>query len=208
MRFIRPARIRKSRFVEMFGNGQFPALIIGDKFKTQSGGTPSSKKREYYEGGDIPWLTSGEVNLGVIRATKSFITKDGLDNSSAKWTPKGSVLVAMYGATAGKVGLLEVPVTTNQAVCSILPRDGYEPYYLYHAVSAKEQWMISKTAGAAQPNISQGIIRAMEIPDPPLSVQRQFANFILQLDKSEFAIRKRLEKARLLYRAKLQEFFG
>ena len=197
----------KSRFVEMFGNVK-SSVAIGERFKTQSGGTPKSSENKFYENGTIPWLTSGEVGQGVVRKVDRCITQAGLDNSSAKWTPIDSVLVAMYGATAGKVGLLKIKATTNQAVCSILPAQGMMPEFVYYAVASKTDWMLQQAAGGAQPNISQGVVRKMRIPNPPLALQREFAAFVEKVDKLAFAARRRRDVARQLYRAKIQEFFG
>lgn len=174
----------KSRFIEMFD--QAPEVKLGDYITTQSGGTPNTKKTEYYEGGDIPWLSSGEVNQGYITSTEKFITQIGLDNSSAKWTPKDCVVIAMYGATAGKVGFVKIPLTTNQAVCTLLPCDNFKPIFLYYAVSQKTDWMIFKCQGAAQPNISQGIIRSMELPLPSMDEQDKFVSIAEQADKSKY----------------------
>ena len=173
-----------SQFIEMFKDS--PLVRLGDHIETQSGGTPNTKKSEYYDEGIIPWLSSGEVNQGYISSTEKYITEDGLANSAAKWVPKNSVVIAMYGATAGKVGFITIPLTTNQAVCSLLPNDAFNPLYLYYAISSKKDWMIAQCRGAAQPNISQGIIRSMEIPMPSLDEQMQFANIIKQADKSKF----------------------
>lgn len=173
-----------SQFIEMFQDS--PLVRLGDHIETQSGGTPNTKKGEYYDGGTIPWLSSGEVNLGYISSTEKYITEEGLENSAAKWVPKNSVVIAMYGATAGKVGFITIPLTTNQAVCALLPNDAFNPLYLYYAVSSKKDWMIAQCRGAAQPNISQGIIRSMKIPMPSLSEQIQFVNVIKQADKSKF----------------------
>ena len=197
----------KSRFVEMFGNVK-SSVAIGERFKTQSGGTPKSSENKFYENGTIPWLTSGEVGQGVIRKVDRCITQAGLDNSSAKWTPIDSVLVAMYGATAGKVGLLKIKATTNQAVCSILPAQGMMPEFVYYAVASKTDWMLQQAAGGAQPNISQGVVRKMRIPNPPLALQREFAAFVEKVDKLAFAARRRRDVAKQLYRAKIQEYFG
>lgn len=166
--------------------GKYPIITLGDEIKTTSGGTPSKKKDEYYVGGNIPWLTSGEVNLGYIDSTQNYITQAGLDNSSAKWVPENSVVIAMYGATAGKVGVIRVPVTTNQAVCTLLPNPEFETLYLYYACKNKEKWMLSKCAGAAQPNISQTVIKEMQIEKPPLAIQQQFTILAAQSDKSKF----------------------
>lgn len=179
----------KSRFVEMFG-GRFNEVKIGDWIKTTSGGTPSSKCPDYYNNGTIPWLTSGEVNQGIILKTQSFITQKGLENSSAKWLPANCVVIAMYGATAGKVGLTGIPLTTNQAVCALLPADSFNEVFLLYACRNKEEWMLANRSGAAQPNISQTIIKEMTIPKPPLSLQKQFAVFIEQLNKSKVALQQ------------------
>ena len=170
---------------------KFPVVLLGDEIKTTSGGTPSRKKDEYYTGGDIPWLTSGEVNLGFIDSTQNFITQKGLDNSSAKWVPENSVVIAMYGATAGKVGVVRIPVTTNQAVCTLLPNPEFDTLYLYYACKANEEWMLSKCAGAAQPNISQTIIKEMPILKPPIENQKNFATLVKQSDKSKAVFQKR-----------------
>ena len=176
----------KSQFIEMFNDS--PLVRLEDHIETQSGGTPNTKKSEYYDGGTIPWLSSGEVNQGYISSTEKYITEEGLENSAAKWVPKNSVVIAMYGATAGKVGFITIPLTTNQAVCALLPNDAFNPLYLYYAVSSQKNWMIAQCRGAAQPNISQGIIRSMEIPMPSLSEQMQFVNIIKQADKSELML--------------------
>ena len=175
----------QSQFIEMFGDSS--VVRLEDKIATQSGGTPNTKKLKYYEGGNIPWLSSSEVNQGYIFSTEKFITQEGLDNSSARWIPKDSVLIAMYGATAGRVGLSRIPLTTNQAVCALLPCNSFNPIFLYYAVCQKTPWMISQCRGAAQPNISQGIIRSMELPIPPMAKQMQFVSIAKQADKSKFS---------------------
>ena len=96
---------------------------LGDICHTGAGGTPLKSKKEFYENGTIPWLMSGEVSQGEVLTAKRFITKKGLENSSAKIFPKNTVLVAMYGATAGEVGVLRFEASTNQAVCGIIPNE-------------------------------------------------------------------------------------
>ena len=179
----------KSQFIEMFKN--IPSVKIADCCITVSGGTPNTKKIEYYDGGDIPWLSSGEINQGYIFSTDKYITQLGLENSSAKWVPANSVVIAMYGATAGKVGFIKIPLTTNQAVCTLLPNDGFEPLYLYYATLSKTSWMISQCRGAAQPNISQSIIRSMEIPMATIDEQKRFCKLLTQADKSKFELKRK-----------------
>lgn len=181
----------KAKFQEMFGDVE--QIALGDKLQTTSGGTPSSKNRTYYEGGTIPWLTSGEVRQGTISSTEAYITESGLENSSAKWVPEGSVVIAMYGATVGSVGILKIPVTTNQAVCSILPNEKFNSTFLYYAIQSKYEWMLSQARGAAQPNISQLIIKQMLIPNPPMELQQQFAEIATQAEATKASLRASIE---------------
>lgn len=147
---------------------------IGDVFKTTSGGTPLKTKREYFNG-NIPWLKSGEVSQGMVYKAEETISELGLKNSSAKLFPPDTVLVAMYGVTAGQVGILKFEAATNQAICGILPNDKIESYFLYSYLDSKRDYFLSKSVGTAQPNISQGTIRETEIPLPPLEEQKQIA---------------------------------
>ena len=174
----------KSRFIEMFKDEIRRPL--GEIVTTTSGGTPSSKNKAFYENGTIPWLTSGEVGQGYIQSTQNYITDEGMQNSSAKWVPKDSVVIAMYGATAGKTGLLGIRCTTNQAVCSLLPSDMFLPKFLYYAVKSMEEWMISQAIGGAQPNISQAVIKKMLVPCPIKELQSRFVFFAEQADKSGY----------------------
>lgn len=181
----------KAKFIEMFGEEE--KIKIGDAFTTTSGGTPNSKITHYYSGGTIPWLTSGEVRQGYIHSTESYITEEGLANSSAKWIPESSVVIAMYGATIGNVGITNIPLTTNQAICSILPNNKYDQVFVYYAVKNKTDWMKSQSRGAAQPNISQAIIKQMEIPLPPLPLQQQFVEIATQAEATKESLRKSIE---------------
>lgn len=154
-------------------NSKYEIVKLGDICSTASGGTPLSSNDEYYSNGNIPWLTSGEVANGFISEAKQFITEKGLDNSSAKIFPINTVVVAMYGATAGQVGILKSPMATNQAVCGIFPNERVVPEYLYHVLKFLKNKMIASCVGGAQPNISQKIIRGLEIPLPSIEVQKQ-----------------------------------
>lgn len=146
---------------------------LGDVCDTTSGGTPLKSKTEYYKNGDIPWLRSGEVAQGFITKSELFITKNGLKNSSAKLFPTNTVLVAMYGATAGQVGLLKFESSTNQAICGVLPNEKFIPEFLYQILKDKKDLMVRLSGGGAQPNISQTIIKNLEIPLPPIEVQKK-----------------------------------
>ena len=151
----------------------FPFVKIEEVCLTSSGGTPHSGKNEYYEGGTIPWLRSGEVAQGEVFRSELFITEEGLKNSSANIFAPNTVLVAMYGATAGEVGILRFSAATNQAVCGITPDERLRPDFLYLILKCNKSALIRLAGGGAQPNISQKIIREFQIPLPPLDVQKE-----------------------------------
>jgi type I restriction enzyme, S subunit len=196
-------------------NGQLPTgwkvQPIGDVCKTGAGGTPLKSSKEFYEGGDIPWLLSGEVAQGEIFKSENFITQKGLENSSAKIFPVNTVLVAMYGATAGQVGILRFEAATNQAVCGILPNDRFIPEFIYYVLLSKKIELISKAAGNAQPNISQIKIKTTEIPVPPLADQKRIVAIVDEAFESiDIAIentKKNLANARELFESYLNNIF-
>ena len=156
-----------------FSNCKWELVKLGDICDTTAGGTPLKSNEEFYIPAEIPWINSGEVRNGEIFKASKYISKLGLKKSSAKLIPANSVLVAMYGATAGQVGLLRFEAATNQAVCSILPNDKFNPKFLYYILSSKTKSLIQMSVGGAQPNISQGIIKNLQIPLPPLEVQEE-----------------------------------
>lgn len=158
-----------------FSNCKWDIVKLGDICDTTAGGTPLKSNEEFYIPAEIPWINSGEVRNGEIFKASKYISKLGLKKSSAKLIPANSVLVAMYGATAGQVGLLRFEAATNQAVCSILPNDKFNPKFLYYILSSKTKSLIQMSVGGAQPNISQGIIKNLQIPLPPLEVQEEIA---------------------------------
>ncbi|WP_236952491.1 restriction endonuclease subunit S [Kibdelosporangium phytohabitans] len=146
---------------------------LGDVARWGSGGTPKSGVSRYY-GGDIPWVVSGDLNDEPIRASTSTITTEGLNSSSAKWVPEGSVLIAMYGATIGKLAITERPLTTNQAVAFATPNENLiDKKFLFWYLRAQREDLRKTGKGGAQPNISQAILKAWPIPIPPLAEQNQ-----------------------------------
>ena len=134
-----------------------------------SGATPSRSNPEYY-GGDIPWLKTGDLNDGYIECIPENISRLALEKTSVRLNPTGSVLIAMYGATIGKVGILTFPATTNQACCACLPIEIYNEYLFYFLMSQKVSF-VKRGEGGAQPNISKEKIIATLMPLPPLAEQ-------------------------------------
>ncbi len=184
---------------------------LGDVCQTGSGGTPLKSKRGYYEGGTIPWLLSGEVSQGEIREAANFITRMGLENSSAKVFPRNTVLVAMYGATAGQVGILRFEAATNQAVCGILPNENFVPEFLFYFFLSRKDELIAQATGNAQPNISQIKIRNTEVPVVPLSEQQRIVGILDQafagIATAKANAEKNLQNARALFESHLQSVF-
>ena len=151
---------------------------LGEVFTTYSGGTPLKYHKEYYESGNIPWLRSGEVCRKYINQTELFITEKGLNNSSAKYFPVNTVVVAMYGATAAQVGILKIKSTSNQAVCGILPNDNFSPEFIYYWFTFNKDNLAAQAQGGAQPNISQIKIKNIHFPILPLSDQRHIVSYL------------------------------
>jgi len=153
-------------------------VTVADLYNTASGGTPSRKQSEYF-GGKINWVKTQELQDCFIFNTDEQITEDGLNNSSAKIFPKGTVLIALYGATIGKLGILALPASTNQACCALLPKEEiYGRGYAYFYFLANRQKIIALGAGAAQQNISQVIVKQLEILKPPPEVMDKFNSFV------------------------------
>ena len=140
-----------------------------------SGSTPSRSIKEYYNG-DIPWLKTGDLNDGHIENTSEFITNMAFQESSLKLNPVGSVLIAMYGATIGKLGILKIQATTNQACCACEVFNGVLNKYIFYFLMFYKKFFISISEGGAQPNISKEKIVTTLLPLPPLSEQKRIVD--------------------------------
>lgn len=203
----------KSRFLDMFGDPisnpkKWPTRRMGDIFKITSGGTPSRKKSENFENGTIPWVKTGDLNVPVLTHTVECITEMGLQNSSAKLFPVGTVLLAMYGATIGAVSILGIEACSNQACAAFLPVDTISPIYLYFFWFLQKQHFIKLGVGGAQPNISGEILKREKILCPPVVLQTQFANFVQSVEQQKEVFSARLSHLEVLYKSLMQEYFG
>ena len=151
---------------------------VKDIALTYSGGTPTSTNRDYYEGGDIPWINSGELNSPIITSTSSYITEIGLNNSSAKLYPQNTVLVALYGATAGKVSLLSFEACSNQAVCGVMPNKSIQTTYIRYYLSSLYEHFIALSSGSARDNISQDTIKNTTLLIPQHDILRNYSDIV------------------------------
>ncbi len=147
-----------------------------------SGGTPSTRKSEYY-GGIIPWLRTQEVNFNRIYDTEIKITNEAVLNSSVKMIAENSIIIAMYGATAGRIAINKIPLTTNQACCNITIDSQKADYnFVYYFLKSKFGEILNMATGAAQQNLNAGMLRDFEITLPDLPTQTQIAQILTSLD--------------------------
>lgn len=146
------------------------AAKVQDIALTYSGGTPTSTNRDYYDEGNIPWVNSGDLNSPIITSTSYYITEKGFNRSSAKLYPPKTILVALYGATAGKVSLLSFEACSNQAVCGVIPKENVMTTYIRYYLTSLYEHFITLSSGSARDNISQDTIKntALSIPQHEL----------------------------------------
>ena len=146
---------------------------IGNIGSWSAGSTPARNNPAYYKDGSIPWLKTGDLDDNYISEVPEYITELAMKETSVRLNPVGSVLMAMYGATIGKLGILETPMTTNQACCACIPYTGMYNKYLFYYLLGRRKEFIEKGKGGAQPNISKEIIVNSAIPLPPLAEQKR-----------------------------------
>ena len=162
---------------------------IEDIAQTGSGGTPKSTNSSYYTDGEVPWINSGELSRTVITSTSNFITEEGLKNSNAKLFPSGTILVAMYGATAGKVSFLAFEASTNQAICAIMLSDVRMRYYLKNVIEDLYQYLVNLSTGSARDNLSQDMIKNIKVVIPSNEILDRYYyfsnNIIKELTKKQ-----------------------
>ena len=168
-------------------------IRVAEVCRTKSGGTPSRKNPDYF-GGKIPWIKSGELNDSIIYSCEETITKLGLEKSNAVLYPKNTILLAMYGATIGKISILGISASTNQAICAFYHNEKIiTNLYLFWFLKSIRRNLVNIGFGGAQKNISQEKIKRIWIPLPPLNEQKLIVNKIESIfDKidAEFVILK------------------
>lgn len=172
----------KLRFKEF--DGDWDTSKIDKIASVTSGGTPSRANPEYWNG-DIPWVTTSLVDFNVILSAEEFITKEGVNNSSAKLFPKDTILMAMYGQgiTRGKVAILGIEATTNQACCAIKLKDGYETQFIFQNLMNRYDEIRDLSNDGGQKNLSAGIIKDIEISIPSKGEQTKIASFLSAVDE-------------------------
>ena len=182
----------QSRFIELFGDpmtdvSKWSASTIGEQFNVSSGGTPATGEKAYWENGTIPWIGSNMCQDTMLSENDGkFITEEGYAHSSAKWFHKGTVLVALVGATIGKTALLRFDTTTNQNIAAIDVTQNAafsSEFVFYHMQMLYSKFMEIGSGKFKMAN--QGFIRQLPLICPPIEFQEQFAAFVEQTDKSK-----------------------
>jgi type I restriction enzyme S subunit len=151
---------------------------IGDTFQTVLGGTPSRAKREFWDGGTIPWINSGKVNDLRITEASELITPLALEKSAAKVMPKGTTVLAITGATLGQVSYLEIETTANQSVVGIVDPSGLWSEWIYLTIHERIEGIIKHASGGAQQHINKEIVNDVQVALPPDSLARDFKRFV------------------------------
>lgn len=182
------------------GNGEWKTVRLGDLCSTYSGGTPSRSNPEYYNG-NIKWIKSGELNNPFIYDTEESITQEGLENSSAKIVEPDTLLIAMYGATAGVIAFSKIRAAINQAILALVPKTEINIIFLKNALQNQIQIAVAKLTQGGQPNFNAGIIGSFEINCPPLPEQEKIAEILsaqdreIELLQQQFALEQQKKKA-------------
>ncbi len=185
---IKAGKIKKEKPLQEITEYEIPFDIpenwkwvrIGNIGSWSAGATPPRSNAEYYNG-SIPWLKTGDLNDGFVSDVPEYISNLALEKTSVRLNPSGSVLMAMYGATIGKLGILTTPMTTNQACCACIPYDGIYNIFLFYYLMAMRKAYIKLGEGGAQPNISKEKIVNALISLPPLAEQKRIVAKIEEL---------------------------
>ena len=176
---------------------------LGDICDTFSGGTPSRSHPEYFNG-DIPWIKSGELNQENIYETEEFLTKKGIESSSAKMVKKGTLLIAMYGATAGVLAVSHIDAAINQAILALIPNIDINPFYLKSTIANQIDVAVHRLVQGGQPNFNASIINAFELRLPTLPEQKAIADVLSAADEEISLLQKNLEQEKLKKKSLMQ----
>lgn len=205
--------LAQSIFYEMFGDPMendknWTTTTYGEKFFISSGGTPSKSVKEYWEGGNIPWIGSNMCQNCILYETDGkFITTKGLYNSSTRLLPKGTILIALVGATIGKVALLECETTINQNIAYVLNDKKCDSYYLYYHTMGLYKLFLNVGNGKFK-MANQKFIKGLPIMLPPLTLQQSFAERVGAIERQKALVKQSIAEVQTLLDSRMQEYFG
>jgi len=177
--------------------------------KITSGGTPNRQSKNDYFRGHIPWVKSKELNDWIISDTEEYLSDTGIKNSSAKLYPPNTILVAMYGVTVGKIGIIDREMTSNQACCALIIDDTkMDRWFLFYYLFALRKRLKALSVGSAQPNISLGIIKKLKIPYLTLAEQKIYSNKLKVIDQNSLSLISRVNVSKQLQKSLINEMFS
>ena len=204
----------KSRFYEMFGDIQqqekYKGIVLKELCNTMSGGTPSTKILDYYRG-DIPWITTVSLGENYIDGTnsKGFITQEAIHNSSTKLIPAKNILFGTR-VGVGKSSINTVDICINQDIVAIIDIDKskFNLLFIKYVLDSYKPYYDSIKKGATILGITTEDLQSILVPNAPIDIQNQFADFVAEVDKSQLAIKKSLEELETLKKSLMQAYFG
>lgn len=207
----------KARFIEMFGEpvnndkGWVKDSVERLCREIYGGGTPSKSHPEYYEGGEIPWITSKDMKTDILIDSQIHINEDGVANSTARIVPKNSVIMVIRSGILKHtlpVAINAVPVTVNQDLKVFVAGNRIVTKFLAYQFKMMERDILSGVRAVTADNIELDALKRRELIVPPIELQQEFADFVKQVDKSREEVKKSLEKTQQLYDSLMQEYFG
>jgi len=179
---------------------------LGEVIKVVVGGTPSTTNIEFWNG-NIGWIGSGELKNNIIKKPTKYITELGLKKSSTYLMPKNTVVLAMTGATLGKIGILDFECTGNQSVAGFLPSEEFDNFFLFYKLQSMTNQILSFAGGAAQAGINKKNIESLEIDFPSLKEQQKIASFLSAIDARIEVVSKQIEQSKVFKKGLLQQLF-
>lgn len=203
----------ESLFFEMFGNpnyeyNRFNMTKLGDLGTWKSGGTPKRSNKNYFTG-DIPWVTSGELNDIFIHDSFEHINEEAIENSSTKLVPIGSLLLGMYDSAGLKSSISSKVLTTNQAIAfSKLDDDICNTIFVYFCIQLMRDKLLKKQRGVRQKNFNLSMIKEISIPIPPIEMQNKFADYVVKLEEEKKKLRASLDELEILFDALMEDAFS
>lgn len=199
---------QKLRFKDENGNNypDWDEKKLGEVCKVVVGGTPSTTKPEYWDG-NIGWIGSGELKNNIIKKPTKFITELGLRKSSTYLMPKSTVVLAMTGATLGKIGILDFECSGNQSVAGFLPSDNFDNFFLFYLLQDLTKQILSYAGGAAQAGINKKNIETLEINLPCIEEQQKIASFLSAIDVQIEGVSNKIAQTKLFKKGLMQQLF-
>lgn len=194
-----------------FENSNFKKYKLGDLVENVvAGATPKTSVKEYWDGGDIPWLSSGEVHKKFVYSTDKFITSEGYNNASTKLVPKNSVLIALagQGKTRGTVAINKIELCTNQSIASIIPNNNLYYKFLFYYLESKYDYLRAlSSSDGGRGGLNLNLIRSIPIKIPLIDEQKKISQFLMSIDNKIELLEKKHQYYQDFKKGLIQQMF-